>query len=68
MIEALFGLLFAAALVFIGWKIGRKNKAEEKAIRARIYQLNKEVESLTRDALVARVRRPASSADSDDAG
>ena len=68
MIEALFGILFAAALVYAGWRIGRKNKAEEKAIRERIYQLNKEVDALTRDALVAGVRRPASGPNGDKPG
>ena len=65
MIEAIFGLLFGAALVYAGWRIGRKNKAEEKAIRERIYQLNKEVDALSRDVLVKRVRRPASGANGD---
>jgi len=62
-IEALFGIMMAAALVAIGWFIRSYYAKAERAARegeaADVYkEVQQDVDVRTRDDLVAGVRRP----------
>ena len=63
-IEALFGIMMAAALVAIGWFIRSYYAKAESAARedeaGDVYkEVQQDVDVRTRDDLVAGVRRPA---------